>query len=180
MKPGRIEVDASSAECLVFTEKEGLLSSVAHDLKIRVTEFSLAWDGTTLTARFDPRSLRVVDAIVNGREDPSALSDRDKKKIEKSIIADVLHARKHRRIEFVSRDVVPEGKGYRIDGELTLHGVTRPIRAKANLRGGRWTTQVFIDQPDYGIEPFRAMLGTLKVKPRVRVRVSVPDPEGHG
>ena len=33
----------------------------------------------------------------------------------------------------------------------------------------------FLDfnQPDYGIKPFTAMLGTLKVKPKLRVRVSV-------
>jgi hypothetical protein len=173
--PRTVEVDAASAECLVFTEKEGLLSKVAHDLKIRVTEFSLAWDGTTLTARFDPRSLRVVDAMLKGRENPAALSDSDKKKIEKSIVADVLHARKHRSIEFESSEVVSEGKGYRIKGELTLHGVTRPISAKVNPSAGRWSTRLSINQPDYGIEPFSAMLGTLKVKPKLHVRLSVPD-----
>ncbi len=170
-----VEVDASSAECLVYTEKEGLLSKVAHDLKIRVTKVSLAWDGKTLTARFDPRSLRVVDAMLKGRENPVALSDSDKKKIEKSIVADVLHARKHRSIAFESSEVVSEGKGYRIKGELTLHGVTRPISAKVNPSAGRWSTRLSINQPDYGIEPFSAMLGTLKVKPKVRVRLSVPD-----
>jgi len=70
---------------------------------------------------------------------------------------------------------VSEGKGYRIKGELTLHGVTCPISAKVNPSRGRWSTQVSINQPDYGIEPFRAMLGTLKVKPRVRVCLSVPE-----
>jgi polyisoprenoid-binding protein YceI len=174
-KTRTVEVDASSAECLVFTQKEGLLSKVAHDLKIRVTEFSLAWDGTTLTARFDPCSLRVVNAMVKGRENPTALSDSDKKKIEKSIVADVLHARKHRSIGFKSSEVVSEGKGYRIKGELTLHGVTRPISAKVNPRGDRWSTQLSINQPDYGIEPFSAMLGTLKVKPKVRIHLSVSD-----
>ncbi len=29
-------LDAATAECLVLTEKEGLLSAAAHDLKIRV------------------------------------------------------------------------------------------------------------------------------------------------
>ena len=152
-----------------------MLSKVAHDLKIRVTKFSLAWDGTTLTARFDPRSLRVVEAMVKGRESSSALSDSDKKKIEKSIVADVLHPRKHRSIEFESSEVVSEGKGYRIKGELTLHGVTRPISAKVNPAGGRWGTRLTINQPDYDIEPFSAMLGTLRVKPKLRVQLSVPD-----
>jgi len=173
-RPRTVEVNASSGECLVFTEKQGLLSKVAHDLKIRVTDFDIAWDGATLSARFDPSSLRVVCAMAKVRENPTALSDSDKKKIEKSIVADVLQARKHPAIEFESSEVVLEGKGYRIKGDLTLHGVTRPISAKVNPSSGRWSTQVSINQPDYGIEPFSAMLGTLKVKPKVRVRVSVP------
>jgi hypothetical protein len=160
---------------LVFTEKEGLLSKVAHDLKIRVMDFGLAWDGSTLSARFEPRSLRVVAAMVKGREDPTALSDGDKRKIEKSIVADVLHARKHRSIEFESSEIATEGKGYRIRGMLRLNGVTRAIDAKVTPVGGRWSTRIAIDQTDFGIEPFSAMLGTLKVKPRVRVRLSVPD-----
>jgi hypothetical protein len=35
-------------------------------------------------------------------------------------------------LAFESSEVVSEGKGYRIRGELTLHGVTRPISAKVN------------------------------------------------
>ncbi len=174
-EPNSREIDASTAECLVFTQKEGLLSKVAHDLKLRVTKFTLAWDGVTLTARFDPRSLRVVDALVKGRESPGSLSDGDKKKIEKSIVQDVLHARKHRSIEFHSTEVATEGEGYRVKGELSLHGVTRPIRAKVKLASGRWSAQVSLNQPDYDITPFTAMLGALKVKPKVRVRLSVPD-----
>jgi len=175
--PALIRVDASSAECLVFTEKEGLLSSVAHDLKIRVTKFDLAWDGATLTASFDPRSLRVVNALKGGREDPEALGEGDKAKIEKSIIDDVLHAKRHPTIEFRSSEVVAEEKGFRIKGDLTLHGVTRRISPKASLRGDRWSVQVSIHQPDYEIKPFSAMLGTLKVKPKLRVRLSVPASE---
>lgn len=166
-------VDASTAECLVFTEKEGLLSTVAHDLKIRVTDFELTWDGGTLTGRFDPRGLRVVNAVRGGREDAGALSDDDKAKIEESIVADVLHARRYPSIEFRSTEVVREEGAYRVSGDLRLHGVTRRITAPVRRRRGRWQAQVSIHQPDYGIRPFKAMLGTLKVKPDVRVRLSV-------
>jgi hypothetical protein len=51
--------------------------------------------------------------------------------------------------------------------------VSRRISAKASLRGDRWGAQISIHQPDYGIKPFSAMLGALKVKPKVRVRVFV-------
>src|SRR4051812_4209200 len=37
----RMRIDPASAECLVYTFKEGLLSAVAHDLKIRVERFEI-------------------------------------------------------------------------------------------------------------------------------------------
>ena len=172
-KPLPVQLDASCAECLIFTEKEGLLSTVAHDLEIEVTDFEISWDAEAITARFSPRSLRVVNAMKNKRKAPGALGDSDKTKIEKHIIDDVLQAKKHRKIEFRSSSVVAEGKGFRIEGELTLHGVTRPIKLKLSRRGERWSTQVSIDQTDYDIKPFSAMLGALKVKPKLRVKLSL-------
>ena len=52
--------DATSAECLVFTYKEGLLSALAHDLEIRVPGFEVDVDDATLAvrARADPPRCR--------------------------------------------------------------------------------------------------------------------------
>jgi hypothetical protein len=33
---------------------------------------------------------------------------------------------------------------------------------------------VVLNQPEFGITPYRAMMGTLRIKPEVRVRISVP------
>jgi polyisoprenoid-binding protein YceI len=169
--------DASTAECLVFTFKEGLLSKIAHDLEIQVARFSLQIDDTTsaVSAEFDARSLRVVDAVKDGRRDPHALSEADKQKIAGQIVADVLHANQHPVVRFASTSVTRlDGGGYDIAGNLTLHGVTRPISTRTRLENGRQVAEILIHQPDFGIKPFTAMLGTLKVKPGVRVRCSVP------
>jgi hypothetical protein len=40
--------------------------------------------------------------------------------------------------------------------------------------GDRWVTDLKLHQPDFGIKPFSAALGALKVKPDVIIRVSVP------
>lgn len=45
-------LDASSADCFVFTYKEGLLSAVAHDLKLRVTRFTIDTEGDAVRAEF--------------------------------------------------------------------------------------------------------------------------------
>ena len=61
-----------------------------------------------------------------------------------------------------------------IKGSLTLTGKTRPLVIEAARRDGRWVAEVSLHQPDFGIKPYSAMLGTLRVKPDVTVVVSLP------
>jgi len=167
--------DAYNSECLVFTFKEGLLSRLAHDLKLQVERFSIEVDGDRrVVATFDPSSIVVKSAMSSGREDPSALSEGDKKKIYDSMIKDVLHVKKHPEIRFQSTEITARGEGYLLVGRLGLHGESRSIRAEVKPQSDRWVTEVVLHQPDFGIKPYTAALGALKVKPNVRVRVSVP------
>ena len=168
----------NEAETLVFTFKDGLLSKVAHDLKIKVARFSVDLDPNAgkINAEFDASSLQVVNPVHDGVEDPKALSDGDKEKIASQIQKDVLETDKHSTVKFTSTKVArrPDG-GYSITGDLTLHGTTRPISTETRIEGGRQVADVEINQPDFGVVPFKAMMGTLKVKPVVRVRVSIPN-----
>jgi polyisoprenoid-binding protein YceI len=168
--------DAATAECLVLTYKEGLLSAVAHDLEIRVSRFDLDVDPETLAvqARFDATSLQVVGAVHDGAVNPGTLGESDRQKIQRSIEADVLHSAEHPAILFASTSVTPEGDGYRITGTLTLHGRSHPLTVTARPRGDRLVAEARLHQPDFGIKPYSAMLGTLKVKPDVTVRCAVP------
>jgi len=168
--------DPSRAECFVYTFKEGVLSALAHDLKLRVSGFSVEIDEQThaIDARFDARSLRVVCAMQHGAEAPSSLKDSQEREIEGNIVDDVLHARRHPEIRFRSSSVTPEGEGFRIAGTLSLHGVDRTLETVARRQGDRLVVEAELHQPDYGIKPYRAMMGTLKIKPRLRVQLSVP------
>ncbi len=168
--------DQNSAECLVLTYKEGLLSAVAHDLQIRVGRFEVDVDDATfaVAARFDARSLAVDAAVRDGVPNPGALGDADKRKIEQNIVDDVLDAEKHPEIRFTSTAVTKEGDGFRVEGELALHGRTRPLTLHARPDGDRLAVEVSLRQPDFGIKPYSAMLGTLKIKPDVTVRCAVP------
>lgn len=168
--------DASKATCHVLTFKEGVLSAVAHDLRLRVERFTLEVDEAagTVRGRFSADALRVDCAMKGGAEDFGALSDRNKREIEGNIEGDVLHARRYPEIVFRSTKVEGTGDERRIEGVLSLHGSERPLAAVARRQAGRWVTEVELHQPDFGIKPYSAMLGALKVQPRVRVRVSVP------
>ncbi len=67
-----------------------------------------------------------------------------------------------------------QGDVARVQGALSLRGIERPLSLTARAVAGAWTAEVDLSQPDYGIKPFTAMLGTLKVKPVVRVQLRVP------
>ena len=159
--------DAATAECRVFTFKEGLLSAVAHDLEIEVTRFTIdvTEDGSAVKGVFDATSLRVIDAMANGRRNPGALSDKDKRKIEGNIVSEVLSAKKHPEVRFESTEVTDT----LVRGRLAIGGRSRDVRL---TREGD-TARVTLHQPDFGIKPYSAMLGTLKIKPEVEVRVTL-------
>lgn len=176
------DFDQNSAESLVFTFKEGLLSAVAHDLRIKVTRFTLAVDagdggdvagGPRVEARWDAGSLVVDSVMRDGRENPGALGQRDLDKIARTIREDVLQSARHPAITFRSERVELAAERARIEGALTLCGRTRTIAIEAKKDGARWVAEATLHQPDYGIKPYSAMLGTLKIKPDVKVRVSV-------
>jgi polyisoprenoid-binding protein YceI len=170
--------DAQNAECLVFTFKEGLFSPVAHDLRLKVTRFSVnvsvdAGAGS-VTATFDASSLAVDSPMKGGAENPSALSAADKHKIEEQIRDDVLETRKHPEVVFRSRSLHQRSDGgYDFAGDLSLHGVTRPLTGVTRRVDGRQLLELTLHQPDFGITPYKAMLGALKIQADVHVRVTL-------
>ena len=141
-----------SIEALVYTFKDGLFSPLAHDLRLRVTKVEIVG----MTATFDASSLRVEWA-------GGPLPKHFYAEIEKKIREDVLNSARFPVIRFEALEVNEPA----VTGKLTLCGVTREVRL--HRRGD--TVEYELHQPDFGIKPYTAMLGTLKVKPTVRVVV---------
>ncbi len=161
--------DASSAEIIVFSFKEGLLSAVAHDLKLKATKFTLEVEGNSAKLELDPASLRVVTAMKDGVEAPSMISSSKFGEIEKNATQEVLQSQRYGVIRFVSTQVTETA----VVGALTLHGQTHEVRG---TRSGT-SVEFRVDQRTFGIKPFSAMFGALKVKPEVVVVVKLgPSP----
>jgi hypothetical protein len=70
--------------------------------------------------------------------------------------------------------VTPAGDGFAIAGTLSLHGRQKRVAGTAVRTGGKLCLELTLHQPDFGIKPYSAMLGTLKVKPDVRLKITVP------
>jgi polyisoprenoid-binding protein YceI len=172
------KLDEGSADCFVFTFKEGLLSAVAHDLKIKVTRFQIDVDESarTVEGRFDATSLRVVCAMQNGKEARGTLSATQKSEIEANIVRDVVLAEKYPEIRYVSTAVDGEGEEFRVKGQLSLHGKRKSTGVTVRKEGKRYVATARVHQPDFGIRPYSALLGTLKVKADIDVRIVIPWP----
>lgn len=170
-------IDATEGTCTVYTYKEGMLSSVAHDLAIAVTKWKLHWEQTKgdefqVDVELDAHSLKVMGAVHNGRIDP--MSERDAHKIEDVIKNDVLHSGRHPTIHYRAQ-LSPIDKGYAAKGKLALHGKEESLDTIIITDAEALVAKVVLQQPDFGITPFSAMLGTLRVQPRVTVEFRVPN-----
>lgn len=167
-------------QILLFTFKEGLLSRVAHDLRLHVEHFTITRDDEHITARIEPASI-VVDGVMHGaRLDPDGLGPRDRSKITQTIRTDILRTRQHPNIEFRGRLELPELLGrpgpaepLRCVGELWLLGVRRPLTILARREGTRVRASFEIQPSDFGIAPYKALAGAIRLQDRVRVELDL-------
>ena len=98
----------------------------------------------------------------------------DRRTIEENVRKDVLEAARHPEIAFRSTRVAAVADGFDVTGRLALHGREREITIPLRRAGDRYTAAVRLHQPDFGIRPYSALLGALKVRPEVIVRLSLP------
>lgn len=169
--------DASNSSCRISTRREGMLSAVGHDLEIGVCAFVIEVEDGPLRvfARFDARSLRVLGAVERGRLRTDKLSERDRDQIDRQIAEDVLASDRFPEVEFRSTEVTPSPEGYLLRGELRLRGASRSLRLIARRVPAGLELHATIHQPDFGIKPFRALGGTLRVHADVDVQLTTPE-----
>ena len=149
----------ANATLTVRTKRTGAASKAGHDLLIEVTSWEATLDEGRVTLTADPRSLRVLE----GSGGIKSLDDDDRAGIEQTIDEEVL---KGGPIQFRSTSV----DGSRVEGELELAGETRPVGFElAAGEDGRLTATAVIKQSDWGMKPYTALFGTLKVADEVEV-----------
>ncbi|HEX6492050.1 MAG TPA: YceI family protein [Candidatus Dormibacteraeota bacterium] len=163
----------------VYTKREGLAARVGHDLTLEASrwnaEVTLDPDDITrssVSATFDPGALEIVE----GTGGAMPLSDKDRNDIRKNIAQKVLTSGQ---IQFRSTSVTAAGDGgITLDGDLTVNGASRPVHLDLTQSGDRVSGRLTIRQSDFGIKPFSAMLGALKVADPVDIGLDVRLPTG--
>jgi YceI-like domain len=157
------EFGPENATLTVRTKRQGAASKAGHDLLIEVTSWSATLDEQSITLTADPSSLRVLE----GTGGMMALGEDDKAGIAQTIEDEVL---KGTPIEFRSTSVEP-GPGT-VTGELELAGNSRPITFELTAgEDGRISGTATLKQTDWGMKPYSALFGTLKVADEVEVEI---------
>lgn len=170
----RYRIDASQSRFTVRAFAGGLFSALAHDHTIAIREFDGETDFTygsvepaSLQMTIKAGSLAVTDKI----------SANDRQKIETTMRDEVLEVSKYPDITFKSSEVnaTKTGEGQyqaRIQGEITLHGVARPLTINAQLGFGDKVLHAkgafSLKQSNFGIKPVSVAGGTIKVKDELK------------
>ena len=62
---------------------------------------------------------------------------------------------------------------WKVDGDLFLHGVTKPVSLTVKQTGDSWTTHTVLKQTDFGIRPISIGGGMIKVKNEVEIEFQI-------
>lgn len=165
-----------SGSLQVKTYREGVAAKVGHDLVIEVTRWEatvvFADDpaGSSIQLSADPRSLEVRE----GLRGVKPLSDKDRGEIVKTIDKQVLRGQP---ITLSSSAVdVADGR-LSVEGELTIAGSTRPITARLDIGpDGRVSGTIPLTQSEWGIKPYRGLMGALRVRDELEVVIDAQLP----
>lgn len=176
IQPGTYELGPADGTLSVNTGRTGAAAKAGHDLLIHVT----AWHATLVVAADPAASSLALEAdatalhVREGTGGMQKLGDDDRASIRQTIDDDVL---KRKPIEFRSTAVQADGDRWTVKGDLTLVGKTAPLSFELRLGDdGEVSGSAVVKQSDWGIKPYSALFGALKVADEVVVAVHVTLP----
>jgi len=168
--PGHYRLGPDRGRIVLKTFRDGFAAQAGHDLIIDVTRWSGGFtvddnkNLAALVARIDMTSW----VIREGTGGIKPLTDRDRREIT-ATARRLLSADQHPEAGFAATRFHPAGDdGGTMDGTFTVRGLARPLRVQVRQVGpSRYRATGTVVQSSYGIEPYTAFLGALKVRDAV-------------
>jgi polyisoprenoid-binding protein YceI len=180
----RYSIDAKGSKFTVRAFAAGLLSAFGHDPTIAIPDFegeailnADALEKSSLRVVVNASSLAVTDDI----------SQKDRDEINRRMHGEVLESDSYSEIVYecskLTASKTGEGQYWvALNGELTLHGVTRsqPVSARVTLDGDtlRAAGDFSVRQSDYDINPVSAAGGTVKLKDELKLSFDITGRKG--
>jgi polyisoprenoid-binding protein YceI len=161
-------IDAARSVLTVQVEKAGAFSAFGHNHRIGAAVASGAVDTAEQIVE-----LRVKAAALKV-QDPG-VSDKDRAEIEKTMRGpEVLDTNQYPDIAFRSTAAERQGNGaWRVTGNLTLHGQTRPVTVDVKEQDGHYIGTARFRQTEFGMKPVKIAAGMVRVKDEVRIEFDI-------
>jgi polyisoprenoid-binding protein YceI len=119
---------------------------------------------TALAVTVDMGSMRVI----GGTGGIAPLSERDKREILRNAWK-ILSVDRYPEGTFVAEEISDDA----VDGTLSVLGRSHGLRLAYRIDGERYRASGIVRQSDYGIRPFSAFFGALKLADPVRVEAEL-------
>ena len=173
-------LDASQSKFMAHANAGGLLWFKGHDHHLAASDFSGQVELTPGT--ITPASLLLVVKAASLHETGADFTEPQKQIIDNELKEIVLLPDQYPEITFQSTRVSVKSSAtnqheVKIDGNLTLHGVTRPIiiPATVTLNGNtlRAVGEFSIDRDDFKVKATSAFHGLVRVKDKVKFEFDI-------
>lgn len=173
---GRYTFGSGTGRLVVETGRAGLGAKAGHDLTIEVTR----WRGEAVLDPADPAASSVtveVDAesfeVRKGTGGVKPLTSTDREEIQKIIRERILRTFRFPTITFRSARAEGTAESFRLDGTLTVMDVARHVTVRGSASEGRVHGSATVTQSHWGIRPYSAFFGALRLGDDVEVRFDV-------
>ena len=168
---GTYRLTPESGELLVKTGRTGMGRRAGHDLVIEVTR----WHGEVIVDTAKPETSTVsVEADVDSFEvreglgGVKPLTQNDRAEIKKTLRG-ILDNESDPKITFHSTRITNTAESWTVEGDLTIRGQTQPITVNSVINDDRVRGGTTVKQTRWGIKPYSAFLGALKLADEVGV-----------
>ena len=167
-------IDARASLFTVQAFAAGIVAVVAHSPKFAIRE--MVGEMEFVPETMEKASLQLT-IIVGSLEIMDEVSAMDRREIERVMFDEVLQKSVYPRIEYKSSRVSASKTGenvfrVNVNGDLTLHGITRGVGLEAQVVAGEDTLRAqgsfTLLQSDYGLRIASVAGGTLKLKDELR------------
>jgi YceI-like domain len=162
----------ASGSCRVFTYKEGMLSRVAHDLRLAAKGCEVGLDGERVSARLPLSSLRVEGVMRDGALRADELDAKQRAEIEHALHTEILHTQARPEARYEGR-AEPVDFGFRVTGELLLAGERAPLAFEVRHVDGSYSARFTLAPSQWRIQKYKALLGAIRLQDRVDVELSL-------
>jgi len=175
----RYAIDTQKSTFVVQAFSTGLLSAFGHNPKIAIRNFR--GDVDFSPAEGLDRARVVVSIGADSLECVDNIPEKDRQDIHRRMQGEVLETERFPEIVYECSRVTGSGNGDRywaaLNGELTLHGVTRSLAVSARvvINGDslRASGEFAVRQSEYEIALVSAAAGTIRVKDEVKCQFDV-------